>query len=359
MGNLFESINAIIDKSNYLTSKSELLKKKDALISNTLSDVNDLNTSNNVLVIDKYDIFDSEIHTWVNSINEIVIVVDPGHGKDSENVGTALTIGFEHKIKGSDGKPKIKKDKTFETIKSYFDFTPENPKFPDYVLADFKTWKVKRIASSYKTEGRLMFKVGVKLVEKLKQLGVITFNTRSSEELGLELMKRVLISNEKKAHYFISLHADGDDDHTITGSHTIYRESVTNKNETIIQREFSSDILEYYNKVTVVANSPKKDIRNLLILKDVNKAKRKTLIELGFVTNYDNYLNIENNIDEVANQLIIGIKKNIKNNFFKKGKILGYYDKVKGIGLVNKPIDFDATKNKNRYDTIYEKINIL
>jgi hypothetical protein len=177
---------------------------------------------------------------------------------------------------------------------------------------------------------------------------------------------RVSLENDKISKGLTILDAITDpaakaeaDDHTITGSHSIYRESATNKNDTIIQREFSSDILEHYNKVTVVANSPKKDIRSLLILKDVNKAKRKTLIELGFVTNHDNYLNIENNIDEVANQLIIGIKKNIKNNFFKKGKILGYYDKVKGLGLVNKPLDFDATKNKNRYDTIYEKINIL
>lgn len=180
----------------------------------------------------------------------------------------------------------------------------------------------------------------------------------STFSLLSQLMKRVKISNEKNAHYFISLHADGDDDHTITGSHSIYKESSNNK-ETLMQREFSSDILENYNKVPVVSNSPKKDIRSLLILKDVNKAKRKTLIELGFVTNYDNYINIENNIDEVANQLIIGIKKNIKNNYFKKGKILGYYDKVNELGLIIKPLDFDTPQNKNRYETVYEKINII
>jgi N-acetylmuramoyl-L-alanine amidase len=39
----------------------------------------------------------------VNSKKDIIVVIDPGHGVGSENVGAVATIGYKHYIQGLDG----------------------------------------------------------------------------------------------------------------------------------------------------------------------------------------------------------------------------------------------------------------
>lgn len=73
--------------------------------------------------------------------------------------------------------------------------------------------------------------------------------------------------------------------------------------------------MKYYNVVKVESNSPKKDIRGLRVLRTTNKTKRKTLVELGFVTSPSDAKKMFSNIDLIAKQLVKGLIENIKVNF--------------------------------------------
>ena len=64
--------------------------------------------------------------------------------------------------------------------------------------------------------------------------------------------------------------------------------------------------------VPVEPSSPKKDVRNLQVLRNSNKTNRKVLIELGFVTSPKDAKALFSNIDLIAQQLYKGLLKNLK-----------------------------------------------
>ncbi|SCC32390.1 N-acetylmuramoyl-L-alanine amidase [Gilliamella intestini] len=75
--------------------------------------------------------------------------------------------------------------------------------------------------------------------------------------------------------------------------------------------------------VPVESSSPKKDVRNLQVLRASNKTKRKVLVELGFITSPKDAKALFSNIDLIAQQLYEGLLKNFikrlhneKNNYF-------------------------------------------
>ncbi len=69
--------------------------------------------------------------------------------------------------------------------------------------------------------------------------------------------------------------------------------------------------MKYYN-VVKLHNSPKKDIRGL---RTSNKATRKTLIELGFVTTPKEAKALFSNVDLIGSQLTKGLLENINKKF--------------------------------------------
>ena len=73
--------------------------------------------------------------------------------------------------------------------------------------------------------------------------------------------------------------------------------------------------MKYYNVVEVETDSPKKDVRGLRVLRTTNKTKRKTLVELGFLTSPSDAKKMFSNINLMAEQLTKGLIENIEASF--------------------------------------------
>jgi N-acetylmuramoyl-L-alanine amidase len=238
-----------------------------------------------------------------------VIVIDPGHGYTKGNTG-AVSFIYTHKIKGTDGKPELDNKKLPKTAKNNVETLPQ------YVIDDPVTWVVSTKEDPDRSERFLVHDVGAKLKTLLeaKEYKKI-FITRARGPIAgsddsATRQARIDISNNNKADYFISVHADGVDNMTATGSHVIYSGSADTKSE-----ELATDIFSTYTIVAVEATSPKTDVRGLQILKGVNKAERKVLIELGFVTTPKDAKSLFTSIDTIASQVKDGLIVNINKNF--------------------------------------------
>jgi N-acetylmuramoyl-L-alanine amidase len=238
-----------------------------------------------------------------------VIIIDPGHGYTKGNTG-AVSFIYTHKIKGPDGKPELDAKKLPKTAKNNVETLPQ------YVIDDPVTWVLSKKEDPDRSERFLVHDVGTKLKTLLeaKEYKKI-FLTRergpiSGSDDSATRQARIDVSNNNKADYFISVHADGLDNMTATGSHVIYSSSADTKSE-----ELATDIFSTYTIVAVEATSPKTDVRGLQILKSVNKAERKVLIELGFVTTPKDAKSLFTNIDTIASQVKDGLIVNINKNF--------------------------------------------
>jgi len=306
---------SMLSSKLFLTTKEKLLDK--SLLLNYPAPT--IGNTNNI----QLDSFLAPGDHIVNSRKDIVVVVDPGHGSGSENVGAVATKGYKHFVKGADNKPELGPDKNPKVV-----FTSVL-ELPSYVINDIskskKEWITERVGDNGITEADLVLKVAQSVYGKLKAIGYTVFLTRNTAT-GISNQARSNAANLNKAIYFISIHADGDYDYRVTGAHAIYREgddSDYNKR----QHEFAEDIFSLYDKVATIV-TPRKDIKPIRVLSpSENKAERKTLLELGFISNPDDYDNINNNVDTIARQIIQGIEINVRKHFFTQGvTIYGYYD---------------------------------
>jgi|GEM_PF-2566913 N-acetylmuramoyl-L-alanine amidase len=246
-----------------------------------------------------------------------IIVLDPGHGftggSDKEVNAGAQARKYTYKIKDGKGKTAFAED-----IKD----------LPQYVLDDPKEWIVgnnsidstNRKGIPDKAEYLLVYDVCEKMQTILKGKGFECFLTRkrelkelSSNESALYL--RADFANAKKADYFISIHADGDNDFP-TGAHSCY----TNNSDDALGKELAIDILKFYTVLPINYPHPRKR-SNLGLLNNVNKTKekrlieRRTLVELGFVTTPKDAKIMFENIDKIAEQLVQGLLYNIEKYF--------------------------------------------
>ncbi len=230
------------------------------------------------------------------------------------NVG-AQARKYKYKLKGDNGK--VKTDKNKHELTDIKDIMS----LPQYVIDNPEKWIVGDNESSNhkydndRTEYALTYDVALKMSEILKEKGYNNvFLTRTSRNItkvtGHNLAYRIDIANNKNADYFISIHADGSKNFS-SGAHAIY--SSTDNIED--SKRISKDIMKYYNVVEVEADSPKKDIRGLRVLRTTNKTKRKTLVELGFLTCPSDAKKMFSNINLIAEQLTKGLIDNIKNDF--------------------------------------------
>jgi len=245
-----------------------------------------------------------------------VIVIDPGHGYEQGNTGTSCRI-YKHKIKDNEGNEQKDKQGNLITKKSNIF------ELPDYVINDYKKWGISEEEDYERNERGLVFDVSVKLVEILQKKGIKdVFLTRQERKIKgkddlITRKKRIDFSNDHKADYFISIHADGGT-FSSKGSHSIYPNSSNISSDEVIlkSKKLSEDILKYYNIIKVITESPKIDSRNLQVLGKSNKAKRITLVELGFLSNPAEAKTMFENINKIAEQLAKGIIYNIENDYY-------------------------------------------
>jgi N-acetylmuramoyl-L-alanine amidase len=295
----------------------------------------------------------------VNSRKDIVVVIDPGHGitLDSENlefplgkntadvvnIGSEATWGYE--IVTEDN---IKVDKSWEELPSEIldDLRSRKVKFDGKCRSTNQTKIVRRIStyeklnkpiSDYQNqlfERVITFKIAEKLKDLLEKIGYNVILTRKNLKEDLFIYERVNIVNKLSADYLISIHLDGDCNATTEGCHTTFdNTSIYDKDYTQKQIEFATDILSEYNfALKLTKSNGYADGRNLGILK--SKAKRKTLIELGFCSNPAEIARINENISGIAVSLAKGLEKNVMRNYrkkaFKVGKTI-YYDEQAAI----------------------------
>ena len=233
-----------------------------------------------------------------------VIIIDPGHGIEGGNEGAQARI-YKYKKQTPVGSTDV----------------ADVNHLPDYVLNDPDKWidgnnlSKSHKYDSEKTEFHLTYDIAEYLVNILESKGYKVFNTRTTRNVAkiikdTDLPYRVKIANNKKADYFISIHADGEISFK-TGAHAIYS-AVQNLTE---GSEIATDMMKYYTVVEVEKNSPKKDVRNLYVFKPVNKTLRNTLVEVGFVTTPKEAKILFANRKLIAEQLAKGLLENINKNF--------------------------------------------
>jgi N-acetylmuramoyl-L-alanine amidase len=238
-----------------------------------------------------------------------VIVIDPGHGYTKGNTG-AVSFIYTYNLQGADGKVLLDAKSNTQTAVANVE------QLPQYVINDPVKWIVSKREDPNRSERFLVYDVCAKLQEKLKAKGYShLFITRARGPIvgsddSATRKARIDIANTNKADYFISVHADGLDDLTATGSHVIYGSTSDNDS-----KELATDIFSNYNVVTVESSSPKVDVRGLQVFSATNKTNRKVLVELGFVTSPNDAKKLFTNVDTIANQLADGLIINIKKSY--------------------------------------------
>lgn len=310
----------------------------------------------------------------IASRKDITIIIDPGHGGSTGNTGALFTKGYEYYLKGDGDEVYKKDDKGNKIIKK-----STHLDIPSYLDADFNQinhiadwdnygrikasskskvkWLIRRNMVSFtndilteKSERAINFKVAEKLKIILTNAGYNVLLTKKAFNTGLSLKDRNKFTNSK-TDYFISIHADGSNDYRKKGGHSIYREgSVKDYNER--QKEFAKDVMNFYNVVTLDNDSPKNDVRKIRVLSVTeNKAVRKTLVELGYVSNPTEYNTLNSNVDTIATQLAKGIELNISKKYFKKETtIIGFSVNGKKFKNLKEAEDW-------AYDLLFRSIN--
>ena len=228
--------------------------------------------------------------------NNLTIVIDPGHGYTKGTSGASAKI-YEYKI-----------DKN-KTAKANITNLPQK-------VIDNTNLIVGDEEDPDRNERGLVFDVSIKLKELLKANGYNVILTRTERKIkGIDDPKtrqaRIDLANKNNADYFISIHADGSTKYSDSGAHVIYP-NTTDSKVVALSKELAKDIFSYYTVVPVEPSSPKKDVRNLQVLRNSNKTNRKVLIELGFVTSPKDAKALFSNIDLIAQQLYKGLLKNLK-----------------------------------------------
>lgn len=259
----------------------------------------------------------------VKNRKDIIIVIDPGHGNTTGNTGSVYIKSYKHKVKGLDGKPEKELNGTDKIIESTI------PNLPDYVIKEITKekaewiWITQRIYDNDKTERDIVWTISNALKDILTQSYNVYLTRENKIINGADNRNsRISFANGKKAHYFISIHADGSYNFAISGSHAIYREGSSSEYNQR-QQQFATDIFSGYSVVSK-HNSPR--IRNDLqvISANQNNVPRKVLLELGFVTNPNDFNALNNNANLVANQIARGIENNITKVFYILRKTTSY-----------------------------------
>jgi N-acetylmuramoyl-L-alanine amidase len=295
----------------------------------------------------------------VNSRKDIVVVIDAGHGisldsnnlefplgkdtADVVNIGSEATWGY--KILTEDN---VVVDKSWEELPSDIlnDLRNKKVKFDDNFGSTNHRKIIRRISAYEKLDKPILyyqnqlfervitFRIAEKLKNFLEKIGYNVILTRKNLVEDLFIYERVKIINKLSADYLISIHLDGDCNATIGGCHTTFDNTNTSdKGYTQTQVEFAIDIFSEYNfALKLTKSNGYADGRNLGILK--SKAKRKTLVELGFCSNPTEVTRINENTSGIVVSLAKGLEKNVMKNYRKKAFKVGetiYYDEQEAI----------------------------
>lgn len=203
-----------------------------------------------------------------------IIVLDPGHGKGSMNVGASV----------------VKLDKQGKS------------QGQDYT----------------RSERDLVMKVSEELKRELEDRGYVVYLTRSGENYVKhfkaspnDLDDRVAFSNAARPDYFMSLHADGEDSGKHSGAHSCYRSQGLDEVALSTTIDFATDVMSQYTIVAIARPNPR--ARNdLRVLKGDNVARYKVLVELGFASTASEWKTLFEGAAKAAAELASGLDVHIQ-----------------------------------------------
>jgi N-acetylmuramoyl-L-alanine amidase len=75
-------------------------------------------------------------------------------------------------------------------------------------------------------ESELVLAVSLKLRDALTSRGIKVVMTRTSQDVRLSNIERAQIANQAHADLFVRIHADGSEDHSVSGIHVLYPPSI-------------------------------------------------------------------------------------------------------------------------------------
>lgn len=242
-------------------------------------------------------------------LRKIIIVIDPGHGVIGGNVGTQAKEYMY--AKESDGKKMIDEN---GNVVPFDENYHKVSNLPDYFLNNPDEFFIAEKYDNEFTESMFVYDISIDIVTALKARNYTVYNTREKREpISLKadqkhaLGYRVDIANNKNADYFVSLHADGNVVINMRGAHAIFYSGDKGS------KVFASYLLDD----SVIPKLPKHPSgrTDLRVLKPSNKAKYKTLIEFGFMSNPMDAQLMFTKKEEFATKLVKGLIKHIEEKF--------------------------------------------
>lgn len=149
--------------------------------------------------------------------------------------------------------------------------------------------------------------LGKLVVELLRFNGEEIFMTRDRDR-GISLSARADIANDKKCDYFVSIHRNCVENRQANGLECFsFPNSVDGKN-------LSRDVYEAVNNLKIFTSRGIKS-ENFAVLRETKM--KACLIEVGFISNNQDNVNFDKNINRIAEAIAEGILKNVGKKFKK------------------------------------------
>lgn len=243
-------------------------------------------------------------------VDEVVVVIDAGHGT-GENPGTIDVVRLRHLALNRLGQLEYRPDGTQKVIESPVEALPA------YIRPDNYAQLYRGYVRGRQSEDDLSLALARAIrTECASRPWIRPILSRDSTAApGLE--GRVAFANEHHAHYFISIHLNAEPlrdgakdaiDILHRGAYAIVRGGVGDWREIDRQKQFAAALLQHYTVVPLDPNSIRVRDDLYVLSPNRNRTPYRALLELGFLTNYEDRTAIRNNFAGVARQICDGLE---------------------------------------------------
>lgn len=215
-----------------------------------------------------------------SAVNNKIIVIDAGHGKNSYN--------------------------------------KQEPIAPH--TSETKIAFVSGTRGINQTEEELNLSVALKLQKELEKRGANVYMTRTEHECDMSNIDRAIFANELNADISVKIHADGSENNSLHGVTILVPGNKYIKNDDILEKsKFAGDvILEEFIEETNAEN------RGVVVRDDLTGFNWSEvpiiLIEIGFMTNLEEDKLMET--EDYQNKMVKGITSGLERYFLKYRKCM-------------------------------------
>jgi len=270
------------EKTEYIHVEEIDLHEEESISQNEdlLSDNNTDISNNEEEIITLEDVWQEpiDIIEFNENKNDYVVVIDPGHqgkgdsekepvGPGSENMKAKVAAGTSGKTTG----------------------------VPEYEIT---------------------LEVGLKLKERLQELGYTVYMTRETHDINISNSERAILANEYNADAFIRIHVNGSEDTSVSGILTMCQTSDNPYNGSVYSdsRMLSECILD---GVVNCTGGKKRSIIETDSMTGINWSMvPSTILEMGFFSNPEEELLLLD--EDYQNKIVEGIVAGLQSYFAQK-----------------------------------------